>query len=241
MFYLSHLPDTLSTMFTHEPLISIVSDNPQARAVIIALHGFGANARDLSSFSRFGTYPFSWRFVQAPIHLGGQGFAWFPQNISKIPLEDPLSYFHHLPETEEPDIHTASERVVSTIKQLKIPENLPIILAGFSQGAIVTLDILLRKQIPLHSAILFSGMPFHIPTLTKLLEQSVESGSPTPLPPIFQSHGVADPILPISYGTQLSNHLKSYCLDYDYQTFQGYHEIPDYILNRALEFVWERL
>jgi predicted esterase len=86
-------------------------------------------------------------------------------------------------------------------------------------------------------------MPVNSKKIEKTLRSSQKDGSSTNimLPPVFQSHGLNDTVLPLTLGEQLKAIIKPNCSQYRYEVFPGFHEVPDFILHRALEFLDEAL
>ena len=92
-------------------------------------------------------------------------------------------------------------------------------LGGFSQGAMLSTDLVLHSDIPFAGLALLSG------TLISKHEWL------TRLPyrhglPVFQSHGIDDPILAFSMAQQLREHIKTAGLPVSWVEFRGGHEIP---------------
>src|SRR5207244_1388810 len=73
-------------------------------------------------------------------------------------------------------------------KELGVPGN-RIVLGGFSQGAMLSLDVALHRLSPLAGLVLLSG------TLIAAHEWAARLPARAGLP-VFQSHGSEDPLLP---------------------------------------------
>jgi phospholipase/carboxylesterase len=109
-----------------------------------------------------------------------------------------------------------------------------LILGGFSQGAMVTAEILRQglvdPSMPLPAvALLFSGA---------LVAESWWAAVPAvpadrSLPPVFQSHGTHDPVLPLSEGQALRDVLATVGFSVTWQEFEGRHEIPQTVVDAA--------
>lgn len=90
------------------------------------------------------------------------------------------------------------------------------ILAGFSQGGAMTLDVGL--ELPLAGLGVFSG--YLHPDLDKRLKLD------RPFPPILLIHGRLDPIVPIEAAHLTQTFLQSHNATLTYREFDGGHDIP---------------
>ncbi|MER3423283.1 MAG: hypothetical protein C4293_08675, partial [Nitrospiraceae bacterium] len=100
-----------------------------------------------------------------------------------------------------------------------------MVLGGFSQGAMLSLDVALRTDRPPAGLVLLSG------TLVAKQEW-------VPLMPkrrglwVLQSHGRQDPLLPFSLAEHLRDLLMQAGLSVEWVGFRGAHEIPDVVIER---------
>ncbi|MDU0114758.1 carboxylesterase [Psychrosphaera aquimarina] len=91
----------------------------------------------------------------------------------------------------------ASEKLVKSLIQEQIDSGIPaekIILAGFSQGGVLSLFTALRFE---HSLAGILALSCYLPTADKLPEQCHSANADTP---ILQNHGERDGVVPISAG-----------------------------------------
>jgi len=91
----------------------------------------------------------------------------------------------------------ASEKLVKGLIQEQIDSGIPaekIILAGFSQGGVLSLFTALRFE---HSLAGILALSCYLPTADKLPEQCHSANADTP---ILQNHGERDGVVPISAG-----------------------------------------
>ena len=98
-----------------------------------------------------------------------------------------------------------------------------LVLGGFSQGAMVSLDVALHRDTPPSALILMSGT---------LLAESEWKPRMSKLAgvPIVQSHGRHDPLLPFSIAQALRDDLTAAGAQVDWIEFAGGHEIPPPVL-----------
>lgn len=91
----------------------------------------------------------------------------------------------------------ASEKLVKGLIQEQIDSGIPaekIVLAGFSQGGVLSLFTALRFE---HSLAGILALSCYLPTADKLPEQCHSANADTP---ILQNHGERDGVVPISAG-----------------------------------------
>jgi phospholipase/carboxylesterase len=109
-------------------------------------------------------------------------------------------------------------------------EDRQLVLGGFSQGAMLSLDVALHRASAPAALILMSGT---------LLAETVWAPRFPRLAgvPILQSHGRADELLPFSIAELLRDSLRHAGAAVDFVPFVGGHEIPPLVLDRAAALV----
>jgi len=149
-----------------------------ATHLVVLVHGYGSDGHDL-----IGLAP-HWQPVMPGAHFiaphapdpvpGSPGFQWFP--IARI---DPAE-MHRGVESAGP---TLDQFLDIELKRLQLaPEKL--ILVGFSQGAMLSLHLGLRRAVPPAAIVGLSGL------LTAPPPARADG------PPIFLAHGDADQVVP---------------------------------------------
>jgi phospholipase/carboxylesterase len=151
-----------------------------------------------------------------------EGRAWWPINMAQLAAAIQTSRFEELHDREPPGIVEARETLCESIRRVKEDlggESTPLVLGGFSQGAMLTMDASLRGEIdPPQLLIQFSG--------TMVCRTQWESQlSRLARTPIFQSHGTIDPILPYASAEALHELLSGANLEVDFYSFHGPHTI----------------
>ena len=200
---------------------------------VVLCHGYGAPGHDLAGLAPewirlLGEAANSIRFVfpAAPHTLADLGMpdarAWWPINMAQLAAAVQSSRFSDLHDQEPPGITEARETLCETIQAIKVDlrgDNTPLVLGGFSQGAMLTMDAALRGTIvPPDVLIQFSGM---------LVCQSKWKASLARLDKtfVFQSHGTEDSILPFSSAEALHQLLQEHKIQTQFHSFDGPHTI----------------
>ncbi len=205
--------------------------------VVILLHGFGAPGDDLVSLWRMLRVPDTVRFVfpVAPLKLDEglpDGRAWWMLDMDQIA--------QHMARGRGRDLHVvpdglaaARERLLAMLDDLDQHEGLPpdhVFLGGFSQGAMLACDTVVRSSRAFAGLIILSG--------SIIAKQEWEERWPSRKGlPVFQSHGTDDPLLPHETATQLKDSLLRHGLPVTWHEFRGGHEIPLSVLDRLGPFL----
>ena len=202
------------------------------------MHGFGAATGDLLSISYLldKARAYNWIFPQAPHYLGPvglpNGFAWFPSDQTLQWRAMQGEYFHNLAQIDPPDIREAAGGLEELLEYLAI-DPARTVIGGFSQGAIMTTELLLHTPRRFAGALLFSG------ALVAKERWDTATAHQTGVR-YLQSHGREDQILPIENGRALNGLLAGKGFTGELIEFTGEHTITDEIIAAAAEFLTER-
>jgi predicted esterase len=126
----------------HQPVLTSSAQIESANAAIIALHGRGANARDI--------LPLAEQIAPSGVALvapEAAGHTWYPYSFL-VPMEQ-----------NEPYLSSALAKVGSVLEMVTsagIPEK-RIVLLGFSQGACLASEFVARNASRYGGLIVFSG------------------------------------------------------------------------------------
>ncbi|HTL33331.1 MAG TPA: dienelactone hydrolase family protein [Kofleriaceae bacterium] len=202
----------------------------------VLLHGFGAPGDDLVALGQYIPLPTpnAVRFVfpAAPIELGGlygDSRAWWRLDLARLE-QDLRSGAVRDRRGEVPDgLAEARAKVVALLDALKARYSLDeskLVLGGFSQGAMLSLDVALHRATPPAALILMSGTLIAESEWRPLYAKL--SGVP-----VLQSHGRADSLLPFSIAELLRDELTAAGAKVDFIPFGGGHEIPPPVLVQA--------
>jgi phospholipase/carboxylesterase len=213
-------------------LTTRIAGPSDAAVTCVLLHGFGASGDDLVSLAGELDAPVRFVFPAAPLELGGAygaARAWWLLDLAR--LEDELRRGVPRDRRDEvPDgLLAARDHVVRLLDELTARFAIPagrLVLGGFSQGAMVSLDVALHRATPPAGLILMSGT---------LLAESVWRPRMPSLAgvPVMLSHGRHDPLLPFHIAATLRDQLAAAGAAVDWQPFPGGHEIPGNALDAA--------
>ena len=200
--------------------------------IVVLLHGFGAPGDDLVPLWKMIRVPDEVRFVfpAAPLSLNGGlqgGRAWWMLDMEQIARD--------MASGRGRDVHAipvglseARESIIALLDDLERNWHIAsehIILGGFSQGAMLACDTVLRTNRPFGGLALLSGSLIAkndwVPAMAK------RTGLP-----VFQSHGTDDPLLSCGIAKNLRDVMVEHGLSVEWHEFRGGHEIPFGILER---------
>ena len=198
---------------------------------IILAHGFGANAADLEGISSAIGLRARWFFPQGPVRLQQGSYAWFPSSAAEV--EIPGAYFQNLADISIPELGERARELVSDARELGLEWD-NCFIGGFSQGSMLALRALLECHLPVRGLILFSS------TLIAKKETK-ELIASCPAVPVFQSHGIYDPLLPLQGAEDLRELLTTKGWKVEYHRFPGLHSIPPEISHSFESFISDQL
>ncbi len=211
--------------------------------LMVLLHGFGAPGTDLVSLARVIAAPKGTRFAfpAAPLSLASMGFmedsrAWWEIDMIRLQMQLMSGSIDGLLNEVPDGLSEAREKLLATLDALEAKLGAPrerVILGGFSQGAMLSCDAVLRSSRPFAGLVLLSGSLIAQGEWLPLMSQRKDIA-------VFQSHGTHDPILPYAAGERLRDALVSAGLSVNFNAFRGQHEIPMPVLDRLGAWLSER-
>lgn len=212
----------------------------EIRGLVCLLHGYGASAKNLLSLVERVDLPFPmmWALPNGvlPRYPGEntQTFVWAPLDLERLMEErkqaEVTGTLNVLYDQCPQGLSYARERVTAWLEKLCQEVNISwsqLVLGGFSQGAMLSVEVVLRLP-ALAGLGIFSGSLINRRKWVALLPMA-------PNAPSFQSHGRADPILPFAMGEALHHLLQQSPLQGEFLSFAGGHEIPNSVI-----FAWKQ-
>jgi phospholipase/carboxylesterase len=208
------------------PLDALVRGGPGPPTIVL-LHGYGSRAEDWFQFEKLFAFPPNTRIVlpQAPLrgpYTGQRGWWW-------LNLEDNVPPGERFPNYSAKDpggITVASKLVRERLRD----EKGPLILGGFSQGAMVSAEIAFNTDQELAGLILLGGTTVHE-------EKWAEHFAGRRHLPIFIAHGRNDSVLSFEQMDRFQARLTAFGLDVTWFPFDGEHGIPDDVVRAMNDFV----
>lgn len=205
---------------------------------VILLHGYGAPGDDLvllaQALSRVGGI--RWMFPEGPLSLSfgyGDSRAWWLIDMARLEADRAAGRVRDLSGEVPRGLPQARQALDTFVAAL--PGVLPLdgkktVIGGFSQGAMLTCDLMMRTASPFAGLIQLSGSLLARQDWRPLA--SKRAGLP-----VFQSHGTQDPILPYVMAERLRDELTTAGLAVEWHSFRGGHEIPEPVLEQLGRFL----
>jgi phospholipase/carboxylesterase len=195
--------------------------------VLVLLHGLGSNEHDLFSFAPYLDKRLLVVSVRAPVPLFPGGYAWFqidflPEGLrmhteqaerSRLIL---LAFLDYLLETYDAD-------------------GQQVYLAGFSQGAMMSLNVALTHPEKVAGVLAMSGR-----LLPEILPKMAAPEQLQDLP-ILVTHGTYDDVLPIENGRATREILSHLPVALTYKEYPMAHEISPQSFTDILEWLHKQL
>ncbi len=201
------------------------------KGLLVGLHGWGANGQDVAGVAAYlnlPSYQFAFPDAPFPFPYGGPGRVWynFPANYSFASRSD----FAH-----NPELKSSRQQLTEWLRSLESQTGIPLsrtVLAGFSQGGAMTLDVGL--QLPLAAIMILSGY-LHTPID---LPQPID---PAKLPQVVMLHGRSDQVVPLRAAHEARDRLTELGIPVLYEELDMGHEISMSVLSRMQSFIEEKL
>lgn len=179
----------------------------QANAAFVLLHGFGAPGDDLVSLADelVRACPRAMRVIvpAAPIAMNGGGRCWY-----EIHAEDAMP--------QAARARAQIEGVVRTLGERGVPSE-RVVLGGFSQGAILSIEVAVAANVRLAGIAVLSGRSLPHPARAYDALHDLA---------IFQSHGRSDPRIAYARGEQFRHLAEDAGARVEHVPFDGGHAIP---------------
>ncbi|GAB4541547.1 MAG: esterase [Haliangiales bacterium] len=209
---------------------------------MVLLHGFGAPGDDLVPLVKMLSLPAGVRcaFPIAPLELPafwGESRAWWMIDTAQLQAAIASGRQVDISNQSPPGMLEARTKLVATLRALRAElggEDSPLIIGGFSQGAMLSCDVALRTELPVSGLVLLSG------TLVCAREWRAGALKRAGLP-VFQSHGRSDPLLSFAAAEQLRELLTEAGLAATWHPFDGAHQIPPQVLEALSGFLRRQL
>src|SRR5881296_4572634 len=199
------------------PGVEVVTGQP-VRSAVIWLHGLGADGHDFEAIVPYlGLDRLGVRFVfpHAPrcpvtINMGLIMRAWYDIRGLNVGSEPDLKGIRESVGQVTGLVDRERERGIDSAR---------IVLAGFSQGGVVALHVALRYKEPLAGVVALSS---YLPEAEALERERSAANRGVP---IFQAHGLYDPMIPPGLGEQARDRLQALGHPVNWNTYPMQHEV----------------
>lgn len=204
--------------------------------VVVLLHGFEMSADDLAPFGASMGLPAVFLFPDGPIDLhpdpsGRRRRAWWQIDTAARDAAIAAGVDRDLSNEVPAGLPEARARLVELLDQVaqRWPGR-PTFVGGFSQGAILSLDMILRTARRPTGLVLLSGARVDAAGVRPLMPRLAGL-------PVFHSHGRGDRELSFQAAESLSGELSAAGAEVVWRPFEGGHEIPLLVLRELKKFV----
>lgn len=213
--------------------------------LVVLLHGYGAGGADLVPLWRLLRVPSDTRFVfpEAPLALteyGPDARAWWPLDLEALQRARAAGDAR-LDEArtrgEPAGLAEARAAVIALLDEARARLGVAderVVLGGFSQGAMLACDLVLRERRAFAGLALLSGTVIAETVWTGLLPARSALA-------VFQSHGRQDPLLAYAAAERLCALWRGAGATVDFVPFHGGHELPQPVLDRLSTFLTKTL
>lgn len=203
------------------------SKNDEKSPLLLLLHGLGADENDLFGLVPYLDDRFFIASARAPYNLPYGGFGWFELIIGPDDIGVNIKQFEQ-----------SRLKILQFIDEIVEEHDLDknrVFLCGFSQGAMMSMSALFSEPQKFAGVVAMSGraMPEMLP----------ENKDPDALKdfPIFVTHGLHDPLLPIENGRATRELLENLPVDLKYREYPMAHEISPESLSDVREWLTQKL
>jgi phospholipase/carboxylesterase len=209
-------------------------DQGQGGPLIVLLHGYEGQAEDLAAFGKSLGVSGHFVFPEGPLDLrayGGTGHAFWladgPSRAEALSSGKPRDLSSFEPEGLDRARADLSALLDELARDTGKDE---LVLGGFSQGAMLALDLALRDARPLSAVVQLSGCRI----AERLWNPRLETRRGLPA---FISHGTQDPDLCFQATARFQDDLRRAGWSVDFFPFEGGHETPLPVLRRLKKFL----
>jgi len=204
--------------------------------LVVLMHGFGAPGTDLVGLWRGLDVSPNLRFAfpEAPHEIPGMfgARAWWMVDFARAEqamAQGAKSYATESP----PGMEDATDRVVQMIEAMQEALGVAserLIVGGFSQGSMAACNAVFARNITPGGLVILSGTPVNLDVWKAGM--AARRGMP-----VFQSHGLHDPLLSFQAAEQLRDEMREAGLSTEWIPFRGAHEIPMPVLEGLSRFL----
>jgi phospholipase/carboxylesterase len=196
-------------------------ESPSHMPLVVVLHGRGADANDLADIAPMLDGPEGYRFV----------FANAPKPFEPYPgMTFGWTWFDGWPPTRE-SIAESRAKLLAFLDEIVDrypPKDGKIVLAGFSQGGMMALDVGFRTALKLRGIVVMSGAIYEeeLPGLRARRDQRV-----------LIVHGTQDDMIPVIAARRTRRVLEEHGIEPEYHEFAMGHHVTEESMAVVSEFI----
>ncbi len=195
-----------------------IETKPKPSHSVIWLHGLGADGNDFVPIvEELSLPPLGIRFVfphapMRPVTING-GFvmrAWYDIAVQDLAMKE-----------DEPGLRQSQamiEELIAKEESRGVPMS-RIVIAGFSQGGVISLQTALRQPKPLAGVMSLSA---YLPLKAKFENERNAANRSLPM---FLGHGIADNVVPLALGIATRDQLLKLGYDVDWHQYPMPHSV----------------
>ena len=206
---------------------------------ILIFHGYGADSKDLAPLSQTIETNNECRWVfpngplEVPIGPGWMGRAWFPIDIEALESAMAKGSYRDMSDFRPQHLEVMRKKAVA-LAEILTDDTSELIIGGFSQGAMLALEVAMHLEKPPKAIVIWSGTLLNQTEWTENIMRLKNV-------PIFQSHGSTDPLLDPKAARKLQDLMKNAGCKTELIGFQGGHEIPLPVIQKTSEFLKQNI
>lgn len=198
--------DTLHTDLPLNYLAQAKADTPD-KPLVIFMHGYGSNAADLFGLKERLPADYNYLSVQAPVELRPDSYKWFTQKPGVADYDGVTA-----------DLKSSGEKLTAFITQATAkfhtqPDK--VFLVGFSQGAMMSYEVALRKPALVGGIAALSGR------LLPVVKSEVRTSDDLKALKVFIGHGKQDRQVAYASGPDAEAALKTLGLAPQLHGYEG--------------------
>jgi phospholipase/carboxylesterase len=201
-------PDLSLVHLVREPLASSSTAQPP---LLLLLHGIGSNEADLFGLAPFLDERFLIVSARAPLTMGPGAYGWFNIEFTAQGMSADLQQARQ-------SLDVLEVFLDEIIKRYRVNERC-VYVGGFSQGAMMTLALVLNCPEKVAGVVAMSGR-FPSQVLKDELNEEALSGKP-----FIVTHGIYDPVLPVGEGRTTRRNLEALSVELTYREYPMGHEV----------------
>lgn len=212
-----------------EYLVRAPKINIENPPLLIMLHGYGSNEKDLFSFADELPDELLIISVQAPLSLGFGSYAWYTIHFDS----SDASKFSDIPEAKNA-LSKIAQFIDEVLLAYKVDAN-NIFLFGFSQGTILSTAFALNHPDKVQHVIALSGY-----VNQELLEDNFTANDLSKLD-FFVSHGSSDQVIPVTWARKTPAFLNALKVPHTYQEYPVGHGVAPQNFYDLLHWIKARI